>query len=205
MIRSGYDAFMSDAGTVELWYRPSSFDPANILQVTMGYDNFPGGESGNCPILYLITGLDGVFRFLINENDGGGPGQGTWHYVAGTTYFQLNQWYHLAAQWGPGGMRLFINGHLEGSDPYEGKPEADWSNGTLSGGWFSLGENECHPSWIWHGTAQGSYKQLRVSEVERYSATFTPPDIVAADGNTLLLDHLIGGTYGEPFGFVWVP
>ena len=205
MIRSGYDAFMSDAGTVELWYRPSSFDPANILQVTMGYDNFPGGESGNCPILYLITGLDGVFRFLVNENDGGGPGQGTWHYVAGTTYFQLNQWYHLAAQWGPGGMRLFVNGHLEGSDPYEGKPEADWSNGTLSGGWFSLGENECHPSWIWHGTAQGSYKQLRVSEVERYSATFTPPDIVAADGNTLLLDHLIGGTYGEPFGFVWVP
>ena len=205
MIRSGYDAYMSDAGTVELWYRPKAFDPGNIVQVTMGYDNFPGGESGNAPILYLITGLDGVFRFLINENDGGGPGQGTWHYVAGTTYFQLNQWYHLAAQWGPGGIRLFVNGHLEGSDAWEGKPEADWSNGTLSGGWFSLGENECHSSWIWHGTAPGSYKQFRVSQVERYSVTFTPPDIVASDGDTLLLDHLIGGTYGEPFGFVWIP
>jgi hypothetical protein len=204
----GADGLLSDYGTCELWYRPSVYAPGTVLMASFEYGNFTSGSTtGTYPVLCLITGLDDAFHFGLNENlgEGGGPGQGTWHWIGGTTFLELNQWYHLAVQWGAGGMKLFVNGHLEGSDPWEGFPEADDGAGTRGGGWYSLGENDCHESWILHGTAQGSYKQLRISSYERHLADFTPPDIALSDDDTVLLDHLVGGSYGDPNGFVWVP
>jgi hypothetical protein len=122
----------------------------------------------------------------------------------GEVYAQVGKWYHVAAQFGSEGMKVYVNGILRASDPaFTGAPAPDWSDATLYGGWVSLGDYETvlpgGPSVL------ASFKELRVSDVQRYDADFTPPDEAEADAHTVLLDHLIGGTNGENHGFVWVP
>ena len=100
---------------------------------------------------------------------------------------------------------LYVNGKLQGYDPRlsSGAPEADWSDGTLGGGWVSLGDNEtAQPG---RDTALGWFKELRVSRVQRYNGDFTPPQRAANDADTVLLDHLIGGTSGQYHDFIWQP
>jgi len=101
-------------------------------------------------------------------------------------------------------MKVFVNGKLRQADPlFTGFPAPDWSDGTLGGGWFSLGDNETY--WPGGDTTLACFKEVRVSDVQRYSADFTPPGRAVADDHTVLLDHLIGGTVGQNHGFVWVP
>jgi hypothetical protein len=201
------DTPMLPAATYELWFKPSSLDPGNIAQITLGYGNWPaGGDSElNCPIVSLILRIDGKVGFGVNASNGGGPGQGAWHWLGGSTVLQTGHWYHVAAQNGSSGLKLFVNGHLEASDAYTGAPEADWSDGTLFGGWFNLGENENHSTWLFQNTALGQYKLFRVSSVQRYPGDFTPPVALSGDGSTVVLDALTGGTNGSNHGFVWTP
>jgi hypothetical protein len=201
------DVPMQANATYELWFRPASLQAGNIAQATLGYGNWPAGGDAelNCPIVSLVLRSDGKVGFGINQYDGGGPGQGTWHWLSGSTVLQIGHWYHLAAQNGSSGMRLFVGGHLETSDPYSGAPQADWSNGTLFGGWFNLGENENHSTWTLQETALGQFKLFRVSSVQRYAADFTPPVALSGDGSTVVLDALTGGTNGSNHGFVWAP
>jgi Concanavalin A-like lectin/glucanases superfamily len=123
---------------------------------------------------------------------------------AGEVEAQVDKWYHLAAEFGPDGLKLFVNGVLRASDPtFTGAPTPDWSDATLYGGWLSLGDNDTVlPAG---GVPVASFKELRVSDYERYSEDFEPPDTMISDAHTLLLDHLIGGTTGEDHGMVWVP
>jgi len=200
-----YDAGGSlyTGATYEFWFKPSFAESGHLAAVSMRYGDWPGGLTGNAPVMEVLVMQEGLFAFGLNEYGGGGPGNGNWHFIAGQTEPQVGVWYHVAAQCGGQGMKLFVNGHLEASDPYTGGPQPDWSDGTLAGGWFSMGDNDSHePGYL---TSRGSFKELRVSSSQRYTADFTPPATVDADADTVLLDHLVGSTTGENHGFVWVP
>ena len=94
------------------------------------------------------SGGDAVVAFKINENTGSPTG--TWHQVRATTPLEPGHWYHVAAVYGTSGMRLFVNGNLEGSNDYAGVPEP--FDGAASG-WFSLGGTSRTPPGV---TTSGS-------------------------------------------------
>jgi hypothetical protein len=191
------------AATYEFWFSPAVAESGHLAAVSMQYGNLPGGATGNAPIMEILVMEEGTIAFGLNQNDGSGPLNGTWHFIAGQTEPQVGVWYHVAAQCGEQGMKLFVNGHLEASDPYTGGPEPDWSDGTLAGGWFSVGDNDSfEPGFL---TLRGSYKELRVSAGERYAGDFVSDDTMTSTPSVMLLDHLIGGTSGQNYGMVWVP
>ncbi len=201
--------FYSQA-TYELWFKLREAVSGTIAQVSLGYGNWPGNVSGNGPIMELVVNNQGKLAFYVNEGGDSGPMQNDWQRMtapewdAGEVYAQTDKWYHLAAEFGPDGLKLFVNGVLRASDPtFTGAPAPDWSDATLYGGWVSLGDNDT----ILPGGAVplASFKELRVSDYERYSDDFEPPETVTSDAHTVLLDHLIGGTTGEDHGMVWVP
>ncbi len=201
--------FLSQA-TYELWFKLRQAVSGTIAQVSIGYGNWPGNKSGNGPIMELVVNNQGKLAFYVNEGGDSGPMQNDWQRIVapewddGEVYAQVDKWYHLAAEFGPDGLKLFVNGVLRQSYPaFTGAPAPDWSDATLYGGWVSLGDNETvlpgGPSPL------ASFKELRVSDYERYSEDFEPPETATSDAHTLLLDHLIGGTNGEDHGMVWVP
>ena len=197
-------------GTYELWVKLNVVASGTLAQVTLGYGNWPGGVGGNGPIMELVVNNQGKLAFYIDKGGNSGPMKNDWQRMtvsewdSGEVEAQVGKWYHVAAQFGSEGMKVYVNGVLRASDPaFTGAPTPDWSDGTLYGGWVSLGDNET----VLPGgpTAIASFKELRVSDVQRYDADFTPPDEAQADTHTVILDHLIGGTNGENHGFVWVP
>ena len=193
--------------TYEFWFKTTvanEIERSGTLAMTsMSYGNWPGGEAGTAPIMKILVDGRGTITFGLNENDGGGPMEGTWHFVRGRSEPQVGEWCHVAAQCGSGGMRLFVNGRLEASDPYAGSPEPDASAGTLGGGWFSVGDNDTFAAGSL--TSRGYFKEVRVSAGARYTADFTPQNVATRDAATLLLDHLIGGTLGQYRKVVWQP
>jgi len=194
----------NDEDTYELWFKPGSTTPGFIAQTSFGYGNFPGGTWGNAPVMWIILDHMSRIQFGINEGTNSGPGVGgTQHVLIGMSFLEPGTWYHIAAECGPAGMKLFVNGSLEAGDPYTGRPEADWSDGTLNSGGFSLGDNDSW--WSSYATAGGQYKWVRVSSVQRYWADFTPPSTLAIDGATDVLDPLLGDTNGWNRGMVWTP
>jgi len=191
----------SPYGTCEFWFRPTQLglmDYANtIAEISRVYPDWNGeGSLAYRPtmrITYMMSGYDVVFAFKINENTGSPTG--TWHRVMATTPLELGHWYHVAAVYGGLGMRLFVNGALEGSNDYTGAPQAD--PGADPSGWFSLGGVE--------QSVHGDFKGLRVSDVPRYDADFTPPENPAGGSGTLVLDYLAGTTNGYNEGFEPTP
>src|SRR5690606_26147746 len=113
--------------TYELWFKPSSTDKGRIAEIAFWYWNYPGPVWELAPIMRLDYTAANTVAFAVNQSRGDEPGDGTWHEIQSTTQLQTGQWYHIAAQNGSLGMRLYVDGHLEASDPYTGRPEADWS------------------------------------------------------------------------------
>ncbi|HOT24002.1 MAG TPA: carboxypeptidase regulatory-like domain-containing protein [Thermoleophilia bacterium] len=206
----GADHALLTEGTYELWFKLRAEVSGVIAQTTFSYSNWPGRTTGNAPTMELVVNNQGKLAFYVNRYDGSGPMEGDWQRMTapewdeGEIEAQVGKWYHIAAQFGSGGMKVFVNGKLRQADPlFTGFPAPDWSDGTLGGGWFSLGDNETY--WPGGDTTLACFKEVRVSDVQRYSADFTPPGRAVADDHTVLLDHLIGGTVGQNHGFVWVP
>jgi Carboxypeptidase regulatory-like domain/Concanavalin A-like lectin/glucanases superfamily/FG-GAP-like repeat len=194
---------MDTNATYELWFRPSVLSAGYVAATTMQYSNFPGGVTSNAPILYIQVASDRSIAFGVNEYDGGGPMNGTWHTIWSNTFLQVGQWYHIAAETGAGGMKLFVDGTLEATGPYTGGPQADFSGGTLSGGWFGVGDNGIYGPYTL--TALGAFRDLRVSSTRRYESDFTPDPDYTPDGATVIHDTLLGDTNGWNEGFVWTP
>ena len=201
-------------GSYEFWFRPFSLIGTEwgnqIAQVTYDYPDWRGGGLRRFPAMSIAADevpVGGswatVFSFTLAENrPGGDPGAAdTYHTIRGTTPVVLGRWYHIAAQYGPSGMQLYVNGHLEASNDYPGAPEPF---GGADGGWFSLGENYLEGQGRPH-TAGGDYRGLVVREWPHYDADFTPYDDEPAGGDALVYDLLAGMTNGENLGFVPTP
>ncbi len=75
--------------------------------------NFRTGGGGTQPGLAIAkhNGTN-VFRFYTGQND----------YVAGTTNFSTNTWYHVVGTYDGSNMKIYVNGVLEGTQPYTGTP-----------------------------------------------------------------------------------
>jgi len=201
-------------GGYEFWFRPFSLSGTEwgneIAQVTYDYPDWRGGGPRRFPAMsiaadeVLVGGSYAtLFSFTLAENRAGGDpdAPGTYHTIRGTTPIVSGKWYHIAAQYGPSGMQLYVNGHLEASNAYPGAPEPF---GGASGGWFSLGENYLEGQGRPH-TAGGDYRGLVVREWPHYDADFTPYDDDPAGGDALVYDLLAGMTNGENLGFVPTP
>jgi|GEM_PF-6941021 len=189
--------------TYELFFTPLSTEGGTIAQYTFSYPN----AGCRAPVMRLEMTADGYVSFSINKSTGAGPGGGLWcdpYYPKDRTVLEVGRRYHIAVQDGSQGLRLYINGRLEAAAPYFDYPQPDWSDGTLAGGWFSIGDYETLSAE--DTTAAGCYDEVRVSDVQRYGADFEPPaGPFTADAHTMLLDHLDGSTTGTNEGFSFLP
>jgi len=75
--------------------------------------NFRTGGGGTQPGLAIakFSGTN-VFRFYTGQND----------YVSGTTNFSTNTWYHVVGTYDGSNIKIYVNGVLEGTQPYTGTP-----------------------------------------------------------------------------------
>ena len=120
-------------------------------------------------------------------------------------YLRAGEWVHVAATWAiditrkerddKAKFHVFINGR---------KRLRVWDYPRKLGSWlpFRIGEI---PEWIRIGVnADGSFDELRISDVVRYDSDFTPPAApFEPDANTKALFHFDGtpngvGAGGEP-------
>ena len=202
-------------GTYEFWFRPFALIGTEwgnqIAQVSWDYPDWLGSGPHRLPGMVIgandvpvgDTGAYAtVFFFHIVENVwAGDPNEpGTWHTIHGTTPLVSGRWYHVAAQYGPSGMRLFVNGHLEASNDYTGAPEP--FDGA-AGGQFTLGEYYSEGQGRPY-TAGGDYKGLVVRDWDYYEEDFTPYEDPSGS-DALVYDLLHGMTNGENQGFVPTP
>ncbi len=195
-------------GTYEFWFRPTAWgymEYGNALaEISRDYPDWLGQGPHRLPIMRIqyasaeADANDVVVEFAMNENKG--DEHGAWHRVKATTPMELGRWYHIAAVYGESGMKVFVNGHLEGTNDYGGSPEAN--EGAAPGGWFSLGGNDTFPGYQ---TAAGDYRGLCIYEEPRYDSDFTPSDTPIGGGATIVYDLLRGMTNGETGGFVPTP
>lgn len=202
-------------GTYEFWFRPFALIGTEwgnqIAQVSWDYPDWLGGGLHRLPGMVIAAndvpvGGSGeyatvLFFHIVESVWAGDPNEpGTHHTIHGTTPLVSGRWYHVAAQYGPSGMRLFVNGHLEASNDYAGAPEP--FDGA-AGGQFTLGEYYCEGQGRPH-TAGGDYKALVVRDSDYYDGDFTPDeDPIGSDA--LVYDLLHGMTNGENLGFVPTP
>ena len=194
------------SATFELWFRPAAFgglEQGNtIAQISRDYSDWMGGGPcrwGIMQIQFSGSLSSPTLDFWINENVG--DERGTIHRVTSTTQLQLWQWYHIAAQNGSQGMKLFVNGHLEASNTYT--KGAEPNQGASPGGWFSLGDNRTVGSG--YMSAVGDFRGLRVSNVQRYPNDFVPQDSPPDDVSAVISDPLAGTTTGVNVNFVPTP
>lgn len=202
-------------GTYEFWYRPLALFGTEwgnqIAQVAWSYPDWQGTGAAQYAAMVIsaqevpVGGSYApvIFFHVVENKQGADPSEpGTYHTLQGTTPLTLGTWYHIAAQYGPNGMKLFVNGHLEASNSYAGAPEP--FAGASGSAWFSLGEHYLDGSGRPH-TAGGDYRGLRVSEWDEYDGNFTPYDLPSANSDTLVYDELDGSTNGVNEGFVPTP
>jgi len=86
--------------------------------------------------------------------------------LTGTTSLTAGQWVHLAAQCGPGGAKLFVNGTLEASST-----STACLDDVTDQGYIQIGRSV----FAGDGYLKGAVQWVRVSSTERYAAAFTPP------------------------------
>jgi hypothetical protein len=93
-----------------------------------------------------------------------------WVSVQNGTLLNAGQWYHVAATVNAGSAQVFVDGQPSGSQ----------SVGTLTQGpWLRFGGL---PNYTYFA---GQLDDVRLSNVVRYTAAFTPPASFAPDANTL--------------------
>jgi hypothetical protein len=150
--------------TIEAWVRPAASNADDLIVV--GADEYTG----------WCLELDGGYLTLwLATNQGWQSNQHPTPLVAG-------QWYHIAATYGNGSARTFVNGVASTAT----------SVGTLTQGPFlRLGGLSDSFGYFFAGVLD----EVRISNIIRYTANFTPPIApFTPDANTRGLWHLNEGT-----------
>lgn len=91
-------------GTVEAWISfndPTPSDSGNYLF-----------SAGNGTILGIHKAAGNDLRFGIYDAG--------WQWAGSGVVPNAGQWYHVAATWGPAGIKIYIDGVLSGTNPYTG-------------------------------------------------------------------------------------
>jgi Concanavalin A-like lectin/glucanases superfamily/Immunoglobulin I-set domain len=112
-----------EAGTVDLWFYVTNWNLPSAFNGTWLWANteqLPGGNTDGMNLgthpQYTNTGelMFGIYD--TNPND---PTPG-WNWAYSGVTPQPYTWYHVAGTWGPGGIQIYVNGQLKGSNPYTG-------------------------------------------------------------------------------------
>jgi CSLREA domain-containing protein len=101
-------------GTLETWVNfkdPTPKDSGDYI--------FSAGNGTNLGLHKGATSPEPAndLRFGIYKTDSPGAG---WQWAASSVVPNAGQWYHVAATWGPAGIKIYINGVLSGTNPYTG-------------------------------------------------------------------------------------
>jgi len=97
-------------GSVELWFSTNAWS---------GSEQLWGGGNG-------LPGVTGDWtRFGTHSSVGGsnlafGIYSGVWRWASTGTQPASETWYHVAATWGPSGMKIYLNGTLAGQNSFTG-------------------------------------------------------------------------------------
>lgn len=152
--------------TIEAWVR---FDTINNRWMTIAFKQ--GSSSNLSYALYYHRGVSFEIR------------SGTQNItLEDRRALQMNTWYHIAAVYDRVTMRTYVNGQQTASRAFTGAVNVS----TLG---FTIGGNA-----VWGEYLPGTIDEVRLSPVARYSGAFTPPGVLASDGNTAALWHLDEGT-----------
>ena len=155
------------AFTVEAWVRPGAANESGIVMA-----------NGNDFTGWSLELEAGRLTLWVATNQG-------WQSNQHTTVLASGQWYHLAATYGGGSIRTYVNGVASTAT----------SAGTLTQGpSVSIGGLAGYPYY------NGVIDEIRVSNVARYTGNFTPPGTFGNDANTLALwrlDELSGQTAAD--------
>jgi prepilin-type N-terminal cleavage/methylation domain-containing protein len=146
---------LTDAGTVQAWVNFDSMTPfAGIM-----HKGDAGDFSDETYTLQLWSGD----RMMLGVTDAGG----NLHMVQTNTVFQPGQWYHVSSTWDSTGMRIYVNGVLDGFTA--GAVVARTSDGGLNIG----SQTEQFYNGTWHNLPT----QGIIDEAQIYGRSLTAQEI----------------------------
>jgi len=153
--------------TVEGWFR---FDDLSNKKNIIAHNG--GSNSWGNINFYMQTDTNNVIQ--VGCGNAGGSGVS----VDSTTQVSVDTWYHIAMIKEGNTLSVAINGTIENSATGTMAPNTGVTN----------------PLWVGSGGAGGNLEgysdEIRVSDVARYTADFTPSTTAfTSDANTLLLIH----------------
>ena len=170
--------------TIEGWVRFNDF-PIHISNASSGLFLSSGGlgftGGGWAVDVYdddaSPTKNDGTYKFriVINEDSGQPGAEVVGTKGKGTTSLQRNIWYHLAYQWDGTNIILYVNGVKELDVAGDVAGDINYSGGALKMRMGIAGGNG----------HEGDIGPVRVSDIVRYTANFTPTRNWVIDSNTL--------------------
>ncbi len=128
-----HDAFdFSEALTLEAWIKATAWKDQAWLGSIISKDADQGGMQTG---YVMRAGKNGTLNFVAT------PG---WDELSSGEYMQLNKWYHLAAVYADGVMKIYINGALIGQKNHEGPINANTMD-------LLLGESTGFSGRFWQG------------------------------------------------------
>jgi hypothetical protein len=132
------EAFQVDSGTVQLWFNTDR---------TRGHQTlFSKDHSGYAAGGHLNIGLDGA-RLAVRLQ---GTDQG--YTIRTDKLIRKDTWHHLAFTFGPGGMKLFLNGERVGGHRFEGGLAANEAPIVIGG------------SLMWNDRDPGDLSRLKIKQ-----------------------------------------
>jgi hypothetical protein len=109
-------SYLLDDGSVSLWFTTPDPSQGDVALFSKDSTDFDSG--GHLTIRLRSSGQVEV-RLQSTTTD---------YFVISSGAVSANTWHHIAFTWGSGGMKLYLDGVLEDTDPYTG------GTGTTSGG-----------------------------------------------------------------------
>jgi N-acetylneuraminic acid mutarotase len=170
-------------GTVELWVYPRRYE-TNWLTFNWNSSDTPPGSGY---VLNLFTDAQGRVRVTIwdaiNE-----PRPTTDPFPTGSTVLPLNAWTHVAYAWSLAGTRLYVNGVVDASSPYNYYPALNPTFYAYVNAW---GDREL-----------GYVDEIRISKVARFFFSTLPtsyslPGDIAPVGTGGLNQGSSGARFGD--------
>jgi hypothetical protein len=139
----------------ELWFKTGTNNGGKLI----GFGNAQSGTSGNYDKqVYMLN--DG--RLVFGVYNGG------FDTVYSSAAYNDNQWHHLVAQQGAGGMAMYLDDHLVGTNPQ--------TNNQVYGGYWRVGGDNLG---AWPDRPNTDYFAGTIDEVAIYALPLTPAQVDA--------------------------
>ena len=156
-------------GTVELWFNANAWNwnaAPNGLFLWAGGQGSPNSSAGDGINLGNHRGYSATGQLMFGISEFGSFNN--WHWAKSGVVPAPGAWYHVAGTWGPGGLAIYVNGVLAGTDPTRAPPRhilrtICWPV-RLGPGVFSMARlmNSVSGTWPAPGADSGQHEPLPV-------------------------------------------